>query len=167
VQHQYVNEGKTVFTEEESRVVFGNVPLLTNYNKALLKDMRARVTAWSDSQRIGDIFERMIPFLKMYEQYCSNHPASIKALIELKKRKDVQKFLTAGEATVKHSIDSLLITPVQRLPRYVLFMKDLVKSTPETHVDYTSLRMVLDKIETVAAQVNRGIRQSEAQVRVR
>lgn len=80
----------------------------------------------------------MIPFLKMYEQYCSNHHASIKALIELKKRKgnssfvnniivarllittlvcyrlfkkDVQKFLAAGEAAVKQSIDSLLITP--------------------------------------------------------
>lgn len=85
-----------MFTEEESRVVFGNVALLTNYNKALLKDLRARVQAWHDQQRIGDIFERMLPFLKMYEQYCTNHHASIKALIELKKKKDVQKFLAAG-----------------------------------------------------------------------
>ena len=42
---QYVSEGKSVFTEDEARVVFGNVALLTNYNKALLKDLRARIQA--------------------------------------------------------------------------------------------------------------------------
>lgn len=40
---QYVSEGKSVFSEDEARVVFGNVALLTNYNKALLKDLRARI----------------------------------------------------------------------------------------------------------------------------
>lgn len=77
---------------------------------------------------------------------------------KINKSKDVQKFLAAGEAAVKQSIDSLLITPglnqivvvcaclivlyfffvvlVQRLPRYVLFMKDIVKNTPENHVDF-------------------------------
>lgn len=40
---QYVSEGKSVFSEDEARVVFGNVALLTNYNKALLKDLRGRV----------------------------------------------------------------------------------------------------------------------------
>ena len=37
------------------------------------------------------------------------------------------------------SLTSFLITPVQRLPRYLLFLKDLQKCTDQGHPDYQNI----------------------------
>ena len=41
------------------------------------------------------------------------------------------------------SLKDLLIKPVQRIPRYLLFVKDIMKHTPHTHSDYTLLQQAL------------------------
>jgi hypothetical protein len=163
LNHQYIAQCKPVLSDDEVRVVFGNIATITNFNKTLLKDLRVRLSAWTDTELVSDVFATMIPFFKMYEQYCSNHPAAIAKLIELKKKKDVQKFLATGEANVQQKIESLLITPVQRLPRYVLLLRDLLKHTPESHPDFAKLTEVVNKVDSVASSVNRGMRSTDAQ----
>ena len=39
----------------------------------------------------------------------------------------------------KLDFNSLLIKPIQRLPKYVLLFKDLLKHTPEDHPDYKNI----------------------------
>jgi hypothetical protein len=163
LNHQYITPAKSVMSDDDARVVFANLASLTSFNKTLLKDLRGRLSAWHDHELVGDIFATMIPFFKMYEQYCSNHPAAIAKLIELKKKKDVQKFLETGEASVKQKLESLLITPVQRLPRYVLLLRDLLKHTPDSHPDFAKLTEVVNKVDSVASSVNRGMRSTDAQ----
>lgn len=53
------------------------------------------------------------------------------------------------------------ITPVQRVPRYGLLIRDLLKATPTTHPDYKQLCDAGERIEDIAADINLKIRESE------
>ena len=46
------------------------------------------------------------------------------------------------------SVSSFLIAPVQRLPRYMLFLKDLLNCTPEDHPDYPHVHDSFHTLDT-------------------
>lgn len=77
---------------------------------------------------IGALFKSFAPFLKMYTQYVNNHENSSQILNELiqKKRKKFIQFCNTAltDARCKgNSLQSLLIMPVQRVPRYKLLLQ--------------------------------------------
>lgn len=47
------------------------------------------------------------------------------------------------------SLENLLIQPIQRIPRYQLLLKVLLKNTWESHEDFETLGLALAKIEEV------------------
>ena len=63
-------------------------------------------------------------------------------------------------------LNALLITPVQRIPRYKLLLEDVIRNTPETHPDKPSLRDALSQIESVAWHINEQLREHENGVRM-
>jgi hypothetical protein len=52
-------------------------------------------------------------------------------------------------ASSDSSIQSLLILPIQRIPRYVLLLEDLLKHTPDESIDKPDLITALDKMKKV------------------
>ncbi len=46
-------------------------------------------------------------------------------------------------------LTSLLIMPIQRLTKYRLLFKDLIKHTDETHPDYKDLQKALEVIGNI------------------
>ena len=54
-------------------------------------------------------------------------------------------------------VGSVLIMPVQRLPRYILLLKDLIKYTPETHSDYLKLKEAMEKTADILSEINKKI----------
>ena len=42
-----------------------------------------------------------------------------------------------------------MIKPIQRLPKYILLLKDLIRNTSRGHIDYYGLKKALDEISTV------------------
>ena len=58
-------------------------------------------------------------------------------------------------------LTSYLIAPVQRIPRYVMLLEDLLKYTPQEHEDAEDLRAAVDKMREVADYVNEKKREAE------
>jgi hypothetical protein len=58
-------------------------------------------------------------------------------------------------------VESLLILPVQRIPRYRLLLEQLLKYTEEDHTDFPIVKDALDKICTLAMYNNEAIRARE------
>jgi hypothetical protein len=56
--------------------------------------------------------------------------------------------------TGKLDYATLLIMPVQRLPRYVLLLKDLKRKTKDEHPDFQDLKTAIRKMKDMAAFVN-------------
>ncbi|KAJ1959189.1 hypothetical protein GGI12_004465 [Dipsacomyces acuminosporus] len=59
------------------------------------------------------------------------------------------------------SFQSYLLLPVQRIPRYKLLLEDLLKHTPQSHIDHRNIEGALRTIEEVAAFVNENIQEHE------
>ena len=59
------------------------------------------------------------------------------------------------------TLESFLITPVQRIPRYNLLLKEIVKNTWKTHPDYEDLVAAMEKIRETALYVNERAREAE------
>lgn len=53
-------------------------------------------------------------------------------------------------------LSSFLIQPIQRIPRYELLLKDLIKHTWPSHPDYADLQLALLKIKEAAKLLNRA-----------
>src|SRR5690606_15343253 len=65
-----------------------------------------------------------------------------------------------------HNLQDYLIKPVQRICKYPLLFKELLKCTPQDHPDYWALEATLVKLEEVAHSVNQSKAQSEQQRRL-
>ena len=100
-----------------------------------------------------------------YVSYCNNFDHAIQALDECKEKSEkFRKFLetTGGVKRVKkYQLAAFLTLPVQRLPRYILLLRDLVKHTHPSHPDATSLRAGLEKIQWAVSQIDKAKTKNE------
>lgn len=65
----------------------------------------------------------------------------------------------AKDSKGRFTLDDLLIKPVQRIPRYVLFIKDLLKHTSVSHPDHAPLQQALGELTALAERVNASERE--------
>ena len=62
-----------------------------------------------------------------------------------------------AEGAVTGSVESYLITPIQRIPRYVMLLHELKKATLPAHPDTPLLSLAVESIEEVANHVNEQV----------
>ena len=63
-------------------------------------------------------------------------------------------------------LPSLLIMPVQRVPRYELLLRDLCHHTSTVHPDFDTLQKCLNEVQKVCASLNESKRIHENQEKV-
>eukprot|EP01105_Mastigella_eilhardi_P002727 TRINITY_DN1350_c1_g1_i10.p3 TRINITY_DN1350_c1_g1~~TRINITY_DN1350_c1_g1_i10.p3 ORF type:complete len:271 (-),score=83.99 TRINITY_DN1350_c1_g1_i10:68-880(-) len=81
-----------------------------------------------------------------------------------KKNKAFRTFLERiqrDKASDNLDLLSLLVMPVQRIPRYVLLLKELLKYTPPGEEDAMSLEKALHKMMSVADEINNRKKEAE------
>jgi FYVE/RhoGEF/PH domain-containing protein 5/6 len=65
-----------------------------------------------------------------------------------------------------NGLQSFLILPVQRMPRYEMLLKELFKDTPPTHPDHTTLTTAIDAIVKINIYLNEKKKQAESNQRL-
>uniref|UniRef100_A0A6B2L6Y6 DH domain-containing protein n=1 Tax=Arcella intermedia TaxID=1963864 RepID=A0A6B2L6Y6_9EUKA len=142
---------------------------IVNVNSVLLGLLKTRFANWRSSEKLGDILLAITPFLKVYGPYSVDYHSVVEILEVLKN--DIPQFasiLTKGfdhPLAKKQTIQNLLITPVQRIPRYALLLKELVQQTPSYHIDYQLVVKAKEQIEELAKSIDDSIEQAEARKR--
>ena len=117
--------------------------LIRDFNHTLLRDLETRIDNWHAEQCIGDVFLTLVrtsvhqsslsppphsypvqaPFLKMYSQYCANFSKATETIIGLRQNnREFAKFEKAHPLPL-YRIESYLILPVQRIPRYFMLLE--------------------------------------------
>jgi FYVE/RhoGEF/PH domain-containing protein 5/6 len=159
---------KGILSQEEIQALFSNIALIQDLNSKFLSALRDRVSIAQPDERnaaIGAVFLQFCPFFKMYTQYVNNHPEAVRVLHNtLYKREKAKQFLVVNEKISQAKgldLEALLITPVQRIPRYKLLLEVLIKSTEENHIDYKDLTEALQLISKVAESINTAMRESQ------
>lgn len=107
-----------ILTSSEVSTVFSNIELLLNVSKELLKDLEPRLKNWDNKQsKIGDVFMKIIPFLKLYIQYVNNYDHSNSLHHELEQTKPSYhaflKEVFAANPDQLTGLENYLILPVQ------------------------------------------------------
>ena len=77
---------------------------------------------------LGSTLLHYSSYFRVYQSYLENYDDAIKTLVQLRSSNvALDVFLTWQEKCEGTSLDSLLIMPVQRLPRYLLLLQEIIK----------------------------------------
>merc|ERR1719230_119683 len=104
-------------------------------------------------------------FIKLYKYYVNNYEKSLVSLTNARStRSKFDKFLSTldySETLKNQNLQSYLILPVQRIPRYVLLLQDLLETTPSDHEDYPNIKNALREMESLGDYINENKRHHE------
>ncbi|XP_015253502.1 PREDICTED: FYVE, RhoGEF and PH domain-containing protein 1 isoform X1 [Cyprinodon variegatus] len=146
--------------------IFSNIcSIYCFHQQFLLPALQKRMEEWDSNPRIGDILQKLAPFLKMYGEYVKNFDRAMelvniwmerstqfKAIIQ-----EIQREERCGNLTLQHH----MLEPVQRIPRYELLLKDYLNRLPEDAPDRRDAQKSLELIATAAEHSNAAIRKME------
>lgn len=95
----------------------------------------------------------LIEEFRIYFTYCSKFQQSNKLYERMKGTnqafKEFMHDLRVRNVLKGLDLQDLLVKPVQRLPKYVLLFRDLVKHTPSSHPDYRNILQCLEQFKEI------------------
>eukprot|EP00794_Sanderia_malayensis_P000125 gene125-736_t len=158
-----------VLNEQELNTVFVNWREIIMCNTKLLKAFLVRKTMSPNNkiEGIGDILVEQIPRFTPYIRFCSCQLKACK-LLQHKVENDPEfkqfEKKCAGDRRLRQNLplSSYLLKPLQRITKYPLIVKQILKTTPEVHHDRQNLEQALEKIEELCSQINESIRMKES-----
>ncbi|PWA24298.1 hypothetical protein CCH79_00019993 [Gambusia affinis] len=170
----------SIMTEQELNQIFGTLDSLIPLHEDLLSRLRdARkpdgttenighiLTGWLGGNPHGDVLVSLqLPCLSSYTPYCSNQ-VQAKALLDQKKQdRRVQDFLQRClQSPFSRKLDlwNFLDIPRSRLVKYPLLLREILKHTPNDHLDRQHLEEAMLMVQSVVADINRRTGESECQ----
>uniref|UniRef100_A0A7N6BY35 FYVE, RhoGEF and PH domain containing 1 n=1 Tax=Anabas testudineus TaxID=64144 RepID=A0A7N6BY35_ANATE len=146
--------------------IFSNIcSIYCFHQQFLLPALQKRMEEWDSNPRIGDILQKLAPFLKMYGEYVKNFDRAMELVNTWMERsaqfktiiQEIQREERCGNLTLQHH----MLEPVQRIPRYELLLKDYLHRLPDDAPDYKDAQKSLELIATAAEHSNAAIRKME------
>jgi len=156
----------SIVNEEEFQDLFGNIDDLINVGHKLLRNLQGLEDLPEEEQAVGSVFFFMKEELTTaYKPYCINLHKSIKLREQLQNRPAFMQFIETAtsnpEFTAQKKLDNILIQPMQRICRYPLLLQELLKRTPQNHMDRSDISPACDSIEDIINQINESRLQVE------
>ncbi|XP_037533306.1 rho guanine nucleotide exchange factor 17 [Nematolebias whitei] len=147
--------------------MFYQIPEILEHHEQFLEQVAGCVDQWHDRQTVGHILIQSFSkeaLANIYSAYIDNFLSAKDAVRVAKEAKPAfHKFLEQNmrENKEKQALGDLMIKPVQRIPRYELLVKDLLKHTSEDHPDHSLLLDAQRDIKRLAEKINKGRRSAE------
>lgn len=154
------------FLKEKIGVVFSNLDSIVPVHVQLLIALQAlRGEGSTITNGIAKPFAEMANMFKIYAHYCANQSSAISKLAAFAESDDtLAEFLrTARDKPESKGLDlgSFIIKPLQRLCKYPLLLKELLKRTPTSHPEYSELNEVYLQISKTVDMINERVRKEE------
>jgi len=140
-----------IITSRESRIIFGNIKELVAINQSFFDS----IETISSLDIVRIFLEYAELFIPSYSNYASNYTQSI---MYLKTHKGMNRYLKKLDI----GIHDLLITPIQRIPRYILFLNELGKVSPET----PEIDQAKSSMQRIAGKINMFLEDHENKMKI-
>jgi len=143
---------KSCVKEEDMIKLFGNCETILQVHVELFKPLNQRLHNWTPTSMLGDIFLKIAPVMIIYTEYSTGYGYAA----DLWHRYQSNPEFVAEHSALrkKMALDNLLIMPVQRLPRYNLLLRDLLKHTPDDHPDVDNLKKAIAVIQRLCDRID-------------
>jgi len=150
---------------DEVKHIFSDLVVIQLYNQNFLADLYQRKVVqegvvWKD-RKYGDILDSITKFLRTYTAYYNNYNNALVTLSKCSEKPKFLEWLEKQELAIHETLPSLLIRPIQRVPKYVLLLRDLLRNTPATHPDYKNLKDAGENMEEIARGLNERMKDAE------
>ncbi|KAJ8260075.1 hypothetical protein GJAV_G00176780 [Gymnothorax javanicus] len=160
-------EDQQCLSPENVKVLFSNIEAILEVHKEVLTAIESSLEPEPQPQHaLGHVFLQFKGRFSVYGEYCSNHEKALRLLMELNKDPNVRTFLLhcmllGGKKTTDVPLEGYLLTPIQRICKYPLLLKELLKRTPKKHADYPAVEVALQAMKAVCSNINETKRQME------
>lgn len=151
--------------ESDIAAIFGNLTSLIDLHEEICAQMEA------NPESSPRVIREHSSWLALYVQYSNGYNDAAAQLTILTKRlprlRDYLKQQEQDPRTLP--IGSYLIMPIQRIPRYVLLLRELQRHTDANHASQGDIQSALDAVRRVAEQLNekqRAVENSRRAVRI-
>jgi len=137
---------------DEVNLLFSNIEDILSFHQVLLSQLQD-----CDQQDIYMPFRNIGGITNLYTEYVNGYSRAIEVCHRHENSSRFQKFLQSAVKASRSSLGLMayLIMPVQRIPRYALLLKEVIKNTSRRNVEVrTSLQKSLNKVEKVATEIN-------------
>ncbi|CEP60449.1 Rho family guanine nucleotide exchange factor ROM2 LALA0_S01e11144g [Lachancea lanzarotensis] len=140
--------------------VFAHVNDIYSVNRRFLDSLSDRQKSSTIADGIGDLFLRFIPFFEPFVMYVASRPYA-KYLIET--QRSVNPYFARFDedlmnSSLRHGIDSFLSQGVSRPGRYILLVREIIKSSdPEKNKrDLENLNKALEALREFMTRIDRA-----------
>ncbi|CAF3871802.1 unnamed protein product [Adineta steineri] len=150
---------KAVISNDLVNDIFYKIPEIHIHHTAFLISLSQKLSQWDNKQTVGDLLLQMftrISVIETYTSFVNNYKTAQIAIRLCRDSSSFNKFLEQqarihrGRLTLR----DLIIQPVQRIPRYELYIKDFLKCTNLNHPDYQLLLKAQSEIHSLAEQID-------------
>lgn len=163
----------SVLSKTEHELIFG-VPsfdlTILPLHRHILSDLRP---SFSNSpvisvSLVSSIFCKIAPYLTLYKDFVGS---LMKGLILIQRliheRPSFNEFINSRSAAGRcEPLESLLLMPVQRIPRYVLLLKEVLKHDDSNEEVRASLEDAIALIEDAAKKIDQGVDDIQRRVKL-
>ena len=160
-------KGKLLPSHELRQLFPAELNHLLSCHTDLLDKLRDRVLDSKWNGTIGDIFSNLCPgsksmeFFQMYSGYVLAFPAALAVYDkQIRSNEEFRGFIRACmESPCCRGLDlcAFLLTPIQRLPRYLLLLNELIKFTDSSHPDSYFANLAAEKFKACLVLLNDSI----------
>ncbi len=156
-QYSEAVKSSHVISQPLINAIFSNLKALVNFQKKFLIQLESEVSKKSNMD-LGTLFQVNETEFQVYETFCTNHKNSMETLREQLANLQKQPDLIEGLG----DLSGYLIKPVQRITRYHLFFRDLLKeSKKQRYDDIPKLQTAIQVIKRITTSINEKQREAE------
>ncbi|XP_041923432.1 phosphatidylinositol 3,4,5-trisphosphate-dependent Rac exchanger 2 protein [Alosa sapidissima] len=154
-------------TEETVKVLFSNLEEILSVHRHFLAMVEELLQPEPHAHHeVGHCFLYFKERLQIYDEYCGNQEKAQRLLLELNKIRTVRTcllncMLLGGRKNTEVPLEGYLVAPIQRICKYPLFLRELLKRTPKKHNDYALVQESLQAMKAVCSNINEAKRQME------
>uniref|UniRef100_A0A672PCY9 Phosphatidylinositol-3,4,5-trisphosphate dependent Rac exchange factor 1 n=1 Tax=Sinocyclocheilus grahami TaxID=75366 RepID=A0A672PCY9_SINGR len=148
-------------------ILFSNIESILEFHCEFLSTLDACLQPEPQAHHsLGHVFLKFRDRFSVYGEYCSNHEKALRLLMELNKIPHVRTFLLhlmllGGKKSTDVPLEGYLLSPIQRICKYPLLLKELLKRTSKKHSDYPAVEKALQAMKAVCCNINETKRQME------
>uniref|UniRef100_A0A8C8JSD6 Phosphatidylinositol 3,4,5-trisphosphate-dependent Rac exchanger 1 protein n=1 Tax=Oncorhynchus tshawytscha TaxID=74940 RepID=A0A8C8JSD6_ONCTS len=160
-------EEQQCLSPEHVKILFSNIESILDVHREVLSAVEASLHPEPQpGHALGQVFLQFKGRFSVYGEYCSNHEKALRLLMELNKIPEIRTFLLhcmllGGKKSTDIPLEGYLLSPIQRICKYPLLLKELLKRTPKKHADYPAVEEALQAMKAVCSNINETKRQME------
>lgn len=157
-----MEERRIVFDNPEIPSIFDLMHQIEMTSTVLNQEIAGYFEPSGEKKSIGQALQYFPKLICIYFDYIRAYHSLMPLLSQAREsNKAIGTFLNERERLLDASLDTYMITPVQRPPRYRLLFQELLKSTPPDSPDYGAIEAALEKIREEVSKLDQAIDEYE------